>query len=124
MGWQNNDGTHEGYLVGIVADNAHGTDVGPLRRGDRGVETTDRMPDHIVRAPGDRVDLVYVKVACSCGWRSPLIRAGADTYWQPNTVEAPAEFREKAYAVWRQHELETPIVPEMGIAIVRLKARS
>lgn len=127
MGWCSDDGTHEGYLVGLVFDDA-GWFLGHAR--DRGGVTrragNGRMRELGTHADGERrctvigpdgldygvlqdgkVPLEYVKIGCSCGWRSPIVRAWGGTYWAPCMVFTSDTFEERAALLWQAHVRET-----------------
>lgn len=122
MGWQSECGTHEGYLVGLVFDDA-GSFLGPAGypRDDSG-KRSGRMrelsgaADHALRAGESRIHLTFVKVACACGWRSPLLRAAPGTDWIPSSVSAPEAFEDTCALLWQQHVNTSPEAHDGGYA--------
>jgi hypothetical protein len=159
MGFCNDDGTHEGYLVGLVFDDggvfeghagyAHedyaphdpqlaraakklgarqdGPSSGRMRELGSGADNrTERNPqihagEHLsALGLGSKIKLQYVKVACSCGWRSPLLNAPSGTYWAPSSVFAPDGFEDQAHALWRKHERSSGKAYDGGYSITEL----
>lgn len=111
MGWCCEDGTHEGYLVGMVRDETHGNFNGhvPYRLrelGGRDDETHERLH--------------HVRVACACGWRSPLLYAPPGTGWFPSCVHAPEHFEDAARELWERHTEETGRVHDGGACVYTL----
>ena len=125
MGWCADDGSHEGYLVGMVHDDDAGAFNGhaPTRLRELG---TGR--DHGTGARLDRglqrCQVRYVRVACSCGWRSPLIWAPRETEWIPCMVTAPEGFEDQCAALWHLHVQTTGRAPDGGCTIGVLLQRA
>lgn len=144
MGWCCDDGTHEGYLVGLVFDDS-GKFLGPAGYPDRKQGfTSGRMrelgtpEDDHERGPavkyskrfegarprtkhlGSPTPLNYVKVGCSCGWRSTLIRAWPGTEWSPSAVFAPQSFEDLAGALWSEHVRTSATVYDGGASLHEL----
>lgn len=93
MGWCCEDGTHEGYLVGLVPDEAHGVFVGHIQGRWRELSGRDEITTSVE----------FVQVACSCGWRSPLLRAPDGTQFMPSSVMAPKAFEDDCAQLWDLH---------------------
>lgn len=111
MGWCHDDGTHEGYLEGLVEDDAQGHFQGhvPLRL--RALGVRDRDSVQWVR---------YVRAACECGWRSPLLRAPAGTTFHPSVIVAPERFEDAARELWKRHVDQTGPAPDGGCDVFLL----
>jgi hypothetical protein len=101
MGWFDSDHAgHEGYLIGLVEDRAHGLAAEAFMRrlayphddGTRAVE--------------------MLQVGCDCGWRSARFRAPLETAWHPFAVALPAARAAAVEAVavelWRRHLADPP----------------
>lgn len=124
MGWQTDCGTHEGYLVGLVFDDARGVFSGHAgyprddnenhtgRMRELGIHGDDKAPKSI--------PLAFVKMACACGWRSPLLRAPRGTEWCPCSVFASEAFELQARELWERHVRETGPVFEGGCSVALL----
>lgn len=144
MGWCCDDGTHEGFLVGLVFDDS-GKFLGPagfpnkksgqlsgrLRELGEPDDDNERGPavKCIKRFEGARprtkhlgtpTPLTFVKVACSCGWRSPLIRAWPGTEWAPSSVYAPQAFEDLAGALWSEHVRASGSILDGGASLHEL----
>lgn len=118
MGWWcGDDGTHEGYLVGLVPDDAAGGFLGHAPGRLRELGSRADVDDDDGRR---RVPLRWVKVACSCGWRSPLIWALAGTEWVPSCVFAPDAFEDRCAELWHVHVATTGRAPDGGCSIGEL----
>ncbi len=92
MGWQSSDAPgHEGFLVGLVQDEA-------ARDGWREL-----------RSPGDdeeRKNVDRFQAGCTCGWRSPRFRSPAGTSWWPFILDLPKlheDLEDVAREMWCQH---------------------
>jgi hypothetical protein len=125
MGWHpsNDDGSHEGYLVGFVEDERHGAFTGhcPHRLRELGTGLDHKLEPE----PGvGSVVLRFVKVGCACGWRSPLLHAPSNTEWFPCIVAAPADFEDACAGLWQAHVFETGPAPDGGCSIRTLLARA
>lgn len=119
MGWCCEDGTHEGYLVGLVHDD-QGVFSGHAGYG-RG-QLTGRMRELGARADDHvcaRVPVTWVKCACACGWRSPLIRVpfGTSAEWMPSSVVAPEAFEDACRVLWEAHVQTTGPAPDGGCSV-------
>lgn len=107
MGWCSEDGSHEGYLAGLVrTENESGSIV---------FKELGYPRDEVSR------DLGHVQVACTCGWRSSRLHAPLGTTWSPYIVllprgehdDASAEFTIKVlkrkpfeaecFELWKRH---------------------
>lgn len=117
MGWVSDDGTHEGYLVGLVDDEENrerGSFLGhhPFRLRELGgsEDTTCRQ-------------LLCVKAACSCGWRSPLLRAPVGAEFFPSVVHAPQAFEDACCNLWKGHVIQTGRAPDGGCDVFELLRR-
>lgn len=84
MGWCDDSGTHEGYIVGLVRD------------GYRWRELTSADD-------ADIADLKMLQIGCDCGWRSPRIAAPHLTNYMPCIVLTSPEFEELAHRLWHEH---------------------
>lgn len=145
MGWNCDDGTHEGYLVGLVFDDsgsfqghAHPTTAerktgptsGRMRElglpcdDHRGVTVECDTPLEVAFCLGPDVALSYVKVACSCGWRSPLVSTWPGTRWVPSVVLAPAAFEDLARQVWEGHVHASGAARDGGYSVEVLAAHA
>lgn len=120
MGWCVDDGTHEGYLVGMVPDDVAGAFNGhaPTRLRELGTGA-----DHADRGL-QKCAVRYVRVACACGWRSPLIWAPRGTEWIPCMVSAPEAFEDQCAALWHLHVQTTGRAPDGGCTISVLLTRA
>ncbi len=72
-----------------------------------------------VKLDGHKIPLQYVKVGCTCGWRSPLIHVHG-AYWVPCCVMAPEAFEEKAARLWEHHNDTTPTQRTGGYSLESL----
>jgi hypothetical protein len=113
MGWCSEDGTHEGYLVGLVPDEEHGVCAGHVQGrwrelGGRDVITTM---------------LKHVKVACSCGWRSPLLAGPSGCEFAPSSVFAPEWFEDACTKLWTRPVAAAGRAPDGGFEIRDLVER-
>ena len=131
MGWQSDDGIHEGYVVAIereMVTNEHGYTVptGAWRdvEGARALMLEDGK-----WVPTRRVKVDHVQVACECGWRSQRLLAPLGTEWIPNLVllgepGGGEQNDDAAYAIWRRHVEDAPggLTPALRIAGARLTA--
>jgi hypothetical protein len=91
MGWVSEEfpGHHEGYLVGLVAEDKAEGRWCELRDGDKDCR------------------IERIKVACDCGWRSRVFHAGLRAEWWPNIVELHDDRLETAaLALWKTHVQE------------------
>lgn len=120
MGWLSECGTHEGYLVGLVFDDA-GVFMGNAGYPDpaSGMRS-GRMRELSARDEGPIPSLRFVKVACGCGWRSPLIRAPSGTEWHPCIVCTSDAFDEQCRKLWRAHLGSSPRALDGGCSVVEL----
>lgn len=118
MGWCSEDGSHEGYLVTLVHDDA-GAFLGPGGYARDSVNTSGRMRE--LGAPGDADRAPFyprhLKAACSCGWRSPLLQAPSGVEWAPFTTVAPDWFQDAARALWKRHIEHTGPVADGGLRL-------
>lgn len=48
------------------------------------------------------VNIKLVQVACSCGWRSRVLRVHAGEFWPVHTV-IPPEQEDRARVLWKEH---------------------
>lgn len=115
MGWCSDDGTHEGYLVGLVPDEERGAFLGHVQGRWRELGSRDVDPGPI--------QLQYVRVGCSCGWRSPLIWAPAGCEFAPSTVAAPEWFEDACTQLWTRHVAAAGRAPDGGFDIKTLVER-
>src|SRR5574338_974027 len=113
MSWCSDDGTHEGYIVGLVRDEKHGTFVGHNEGRWRELDVRDIQP--VPR-------LTHVRVACACGWRSPLIW-GTGCAFTPSVVHAPSTVEDAARELWKFHVRESGTAPDAGYDIYTLLER-
>jgi hypothetical protein len=114
MGWCSEDGTHEGYLVGLVPDEEHGTFVGHVQ---------GRWRELGGRDEEIKTALKHVKAACSCGWRSPLLWAPSGTEFAPCSVFAPEWFEDACAQLWQRHVAAAGTATDGGYAIRSLLER-
>jgi hypothetical protein len=113
MGWCCEDGTHEGYLVGLVPDEEHGLFAGHVQGRWRELSGRDEI----------RATLKHVKVACSCGWRSPLLWAPSGTEFAPSSVFAPEAFEDQCAQLWQRHVAASGEAKDGGYSIRTLLER-
>lgn len=149
MGFLSECGTHEGYLVGLVFDDAgwysghagyetlreapapHPTS-GRMRELGRGnmhelgdkQEAEGVIHTHLslrLESVGRRMQFVgqglpvaFGKMACSCGWRSPLLRLPRGSFWAPSSLFTPEAFEDKAVQLWQRHVLESGAATDGG----------
>lgn len=99
MGWNLEGSSHEGYLVALLEDD-RGAFLGDKRRVEVGpIETVD---------PRFEMSVGVCQVACSCGWRSPVIRAHHQTTWVPCAVVTDERFEDECAKLWRHHVEHSP----------------
>lgn len=110
MGWQSEDGSHEGYLVGLVPDEEQGLFAGHVPGRWRELSGRD-----LVETP-----LRHVKVACSCGWRSPLLWAPNGTRFVPSMVVASEIWRDACQRLWTRHVQVSGKASSGGYAVAQL----
>lgn len=94
MGWCDDSGVHEGFIVGIVP---------------AGI-CAWRELSSISEDQRDIADLKMLQVGCDCGWRSARIAAPLHTDYMPCIVLAPPEFEELAHRIWLDHIRGTQLV--------------
>jgi len=122
MGWCHSDGSHEGYLVGLVFDSG-GVFLGPAGEGwaPSVAKRTPRDQTGRMRELGGNdsatLTLRFVKAACSCGWRSPLLEAPPGSEWVPCSVFAPEWFEDAARELWKRHASECGPVRDGGLVL-------
>jgi hypothetical protein len=125
MGWQSECGTHEGYLVGLVFDD-QGVFAGkagyPTEQDDDGAGYRSGRMRELGGGADDEhtVPLRFLKVACDCGWRSPLVRAPVGTEWYPSSVLADEKFRDRCGDLWQQHVNESGRANDGGYLLAEL----
>lgn len=112
MGWISEDSTHEGYLVGLAPCERTGQFVGHVQGRWRELGGRDEKAQ----------SLRNVKIACSCGWRSPLISAPIGCEFFPCFVSAPEWFETEAVKVWERHVRETGTAHDGGCTIHQLES--
>jgi len=115
MGWCSEDGTHEGYLVGLVRDEVQGFFVGHVQGKWR--ELGGRDVDDL------SIKLQYVRIGCSCGWRSPLLAAPSGCEFAPSFVSAPSRFEDACTTLWQRHVAAAGTAPDGGYSIHTLLER-
>lgn len=99
MGWLVDDehiDDHEGYLVGVIKD---------------GVWRDLWIDDHAHGGP-----LMYMQIACSCGWRSQRLVAPVGTEWFPCAVFMRSDDEYDAYrSVWEsEHRSQLDRIPSLA----------
>lgn len=128
MGWQSECGTHEGYLVGLVFDDARGVFSGHAGYPrDEDENHSGRMRELGIHGDDqirDRHPLAFVKMACACGWRSPLLRAPRGSFWAPSAAFAPEAFEEECRKLWEHHVRVTGPALDGGCSIHELTTRA
>ncbi len=122
MGWCHDDAaSHEGYLVAVVSDD-DGWFLGPVPGRMRELASrahlygAGKTAAHALIAR-EILHIRYVKAACSCGWRSPLLHAPDGTSWMPSIVCAPPWFEDAARALWLAHANACGPVPTGGLVL-------
>lgn len=109
MGWQNDDGSHEGWVEGLVREqetDARGYVVSTGRWLEVGADFDHESTDPAMRA---RREVSHVQVVCTCGWRSQRMIAPLGTYWAPCCTVLPSpvpgrpDWEGGAWRVWRGH---------------------
>lgn len=116
MGWLTDDGTHEGYLVAMVPDDDAGGFNGHV---------PSRLRELSARSDGAgtaRLPVRWVRVACACGWRSPLLYAPHGTEFVPSICIAPDAFEDQCGELWLVHVATTGRAPDGGCSIGALLA--
>lgn len=101
MGYQDDSGIHEGYLVGIEREKD--------RTPNGYVVSTDRWHDIEGDAYAPIRPVHHLQVECTCGWRSQRLLAPIGTRWIPHTVLLPSdELEDVTYLLWRRHVDDAP----------------
>ena len=98
MGWTSEDGQHEGYVCALIEDGQLGFFVDVDGRSARMREPVRELDEH-----RSSFRPVYVRVACSCGWRSRALRTPLDTEWAPFITSLPENADDAAAALWTRH---------------------
>lgn len=105
MGWfigdADDDGKHEGYLIGVVLM-PNGWEWRELGR----VEHLDKMRP-----------ITTVQVGCACGWRSRRILAPKGTHYSPHVVivpEARDDWETACAGLWKEHAIAERQRPPEG----------
>lgn len=95
MGWFGTAQGHEGFVIGLVRSEEHGTE---FVRGERHREV-GTLAD---RERREDIEFLYFRVACECGWRSATL-LGNGTY-RPCYSELEYSIDEdRAERLWRRH---------------------
>jgi hypothetical protein len=87
MGWIYEGHHHEGYIAGLV----------PVGAPDGRWRELDGQEEYVGRVE-------RMRVACDCGWRSPVYHAGQRAQWFPSITELRDErIEEAARQLWLRH---------------------
>lgn len=97
MGWCDDSGEHEGYIVGLVRLN--GRDSKSWRE----LSYFNRDNDAVG-------DIQLIQAACTCGWRSARIVAPYGTFYSPHHIATSPEMEEIAHQLWLLHAAPWPPV--------------
>lgn len=103
MGWVNDEAPScEGYVVGMVPielpnERSGACSVLPRFQSEEAwpLRELDRRDEHAVLNVG------LVRVACTCGWRSRVLRARAE--FHPSVTWLPDRQEDAAAEIWQEH---------------------
>ncbi len=100
--------------MGLVPDEEHGTFAGHIQG--RWGELSGR----------DKIKTIikHAKIACSCGWRSPLLWAPSGTDFAPSSVFAPEWFEEACAQLWQRQVAAAGEAADGGYSIRTLLERA
>lgn len=101
MGWQSDDGKHEGYIVGLFAHTVGNRHF--LR------ELLPGIDDALIEAKMDghqRVHVDAVQIACTCGWRSRAFVAPGIEFSSWLVTNISDNDRELMHDMWEHHLAE------------------
>ncbi len=100
MGYQSEDGKHEGYAVAYVLRDECFPWSGLYREL---LYPVDKEPRKIE----------MIGAGCDCGWRSPRWIPSEPTHWHPYCVNESERDDEKIHRLWKEHVTENaPVTHE------------
>lgn len=94
----------EGYVVGIVDAGFPREREGPCSALPRW-QSPELWPFREIDArdgQGQIANVNLVRVACTCGWRSRVLRVHKGEYW-PSYTEISPEQEDRARVLWKEH---------------------
>lgn len=94
MGWCDDSGEHEGYIVGLIQTEPNGSALRELSYFNKDNDAVG--------------EIRLIQAACSCGWRSSRIAAPYGTFYSPHHIATSPEMEEIAHQLWLLHSAPWP----------------